>query len=270
MRKGDDRISEKQAETNLAEPAGAASGTASETNDAGLETGTESGTGIGWRIVSVLRTVFVYLLAIGIIVGAVLFAADRSPQKSLFGYRYYTVLTPSMTPTYDAGDMVFVKVLSAEEKAEGIAPGDVITFNPSSDGEAYLTHRVTEVLPDYQGTGVTCFRTKGDANNTEDAFLIDQNRVIGTVRFGIPKLGDAVRFVQLRWYFVAGLIVLLGIFFRLLRLYFAPPDSKEPDTSDTANETGKHADMIQQGAGEEAASGKGSSQDADSQEPRNG
>jgi signal peptidase len=240
------------------------------TDDAGLETGT----GIGWRIVSVLRTLFVYLLAIGIIVGAVLFAADRSPQKSLFGYRYYTVLTPSMTPTYETGDMVFVKVLSAEEKAEDIAPGDVITFNPSSDSEAYLTHRVTEVLPDYQGTGVTCFRTKGDANNTEDAFLIDQNRVIGTVRFGIPKLGYVVRFVQLRWYFVAGLIVLLGIFFRLLRLYFAPPDSEEPDTTetsgDTVNETDAKTNMIQQGTGEEDASGKGSSRNADAQESRNG
>ena len=239
MRKGDDRISEKQAETNLAEPAGAASGTASETNDAGLETGT----GIGWRIVSVLRTVFVYLLAIGIIVGAVLFAADHSPQKSLFGYRYYTVLTPSMTPTYETGDMVFVKVLSAEEKAEDIAPGDVITFNPSSDSEAYLTHRVTEVLPDYQGTGVTCFRTKGDANDSEDAFLIDEARVIGRVKFGVPKLGYIVRFVQLRWYFILPILLLIGVMLRLLRAYFADDEENAEDEADSgSNPTESQAD----------------------------
>ena len=64
--------------------------------------------------------------------------------------------------------MVFVKI----EDADNINVGDVITFNPSSDGEAYLTHRVIEKMPDYQGSGTTCFKTKGDANDSEDTFLI--------------------------------------------------------------------------------------------------
>ena len=86
-----------------------------------------------------------------------------------------------MEPAYSVGDMVFVKI----ENADNINVGDVITFNPSSDGNAYLTHRVVEKLPDYQGTGVTCFKTKGDANDSDDSFLIDESRVVGTVKFGI-------------------------------------------------------------------------------------
>lgn len=165
---------------------------------------------------SIVRTIFVYLLALTIIVGAALFAADKSPSKSFFGYRYYTMLTPSMLPAFDSGDMVFVRVMSADQ----IEIGDVITFHPSSDGAAYLTHRVVEKYPNYQGTGVTCFRTKGDNNDTKDSFLIDEERVIGKVQFSIPKLGTVIRFIQLRWYFILPLFALIFVFFALMKKYF--------------------------------------------------
>ncbi len=174
----------------------------------------------GYRVFLVVRTIFVYLLAAGIIIAALLFAASNSPNKSLFGYRYYTILTPSMEPAYNVGDMVFVKITNADN----INVGDAITFNPSQDSEAYLTHRVAEKLTDYQGTGVTCFRTKGDANDSEDSFLIDEERVIGVVKLGIPKIGYIVRFVQLRWYFVVPLVILIFVFFKLIGIYFAPDE----------------------------------------------
>lgn len=173
-------------------------------------------TGSGYRIFSVVRTIFVYLLALVILIAAAFFAADRSPTKSLFGFRYYTVLTDSMVPEFRSGDMVFVKITDADK----IEKGDIITFNPSSDSEAYLTHRVTDKLTNYEGTGVTCFRTKGDANDSEDSFLIDEGRVIGTVQFHMPKLGLVIRFIQLRWFFVVPLIILLFIFFALMKRYF--------------------------------------------------
>jgi signal peptidase len=169
----------------------------------------------GSKAISVVRSIFIYLLALAIIIAAILFAVNKSPQKSLFGYRYYTVLTPSMEPELSVGDLVIVKLCDSDE----IAVSDVITFNPSSETDAYLTHRVTECLPDYQGTGVTCFRTKGDANDTEDAFLLDSSRLIGKVSFHIPKLGYIIRFVQLKWYFVVPLVIMIFVFFELMRVY---------------------------------------------------
>lgn len=168
-------------------------------------------------ILNVIRTVLVYLFAIAIVVSAIFFAMDKSPQKSVFGFRYYTILTPSMEPAYSVGDVVIVKLANADE----INTGDVITFNPSSDSNAYLTHRVTEKIPNYEGTGVTCFRTKGDSNNTEDSFLIDSSRVIGKVSFSVPKIGYAIRFVQLRWYFVLPLAVMLIVLLKLIKVYFS-------------------------------------------------
>ncbi|MBR1393053.1 MAG: signal peptidase I [Ruminococcus sp.] len=186
-------------------------------------------TGTGLKVLQIVRRVFIYLLSAGVIIAALLFAASNSPNKSLFGYRYYTVLTPSMEPTYSVGEMVFVKL----EKADNINVGDVITFNPSSGSESYLTHRVAEKYTDYQGSGVTCFRTKGDANDTKDQFLIDESRVIGVVKLGIPLLGYIVRFVQLRWYFVLPLIVLIFVFFKLLGMYLAPPPEGESSAGGT-------------------------------------
>lgn len=183
----------------------------------------EASTGGG--ILELIRTIFVYILSIGIVIAALMFAANRSPDKSLFGYRYYTVLTDSMRPAFQTGDMVIVQI----RNADSINVGDVITFNPSNDSDAYLTHRVTEKIDNYEGTGVTCFRTKGDANNAEDSFLIDEDRVIGTVQLHIPKLGVVVRFIQLRWYFVLPLIVLIFIFFHLMGIYLSSDDEDEED-----------------------------------------
>lgn len=170
----------------------------------------------GYKVMVWIRTAFVYIFCIAIVIGAVLFAADKSPQKSIFGYRYYTVLTPSMEKALSVGDMVIVKLGNADE----IEIGDIITFNPSSDSDAYLTHRVTKKLQDYEGSKVTCFVTKGDANETEDSFLIDSSRIVGKVVFSIPKLGYIVRFIQLKWYFVIPLVVMLFVLFELLRMYF--------------------------------------------------
>ncbi|MBQ8133967.1 MAG: signal peptidase I [Clostridia bacterium] len=187
------------------------------------------------RVFNVLSTVFVYLLAACILIGAVLFAFNASPTKSIFGYRYYTVLTPSMSPSYEVGDVVFVHI----EDSDTINEGDVITFNPSADSEAYLTHRVTEKIENYEGTGVTCFRTKGDANDSEDSFLIDEEKVIGKVVFGIPKLGYIIRFVQLRWYYIAAITAMIVVFIYLLKRYFKAEDDDDDRMPEAAGGAGE-------------------------------
>ena len=198
-----------------------------------VESGQNETPSTGYRVFRIIRTVFIYVLAAVIIIAALMFAASVNPSKSLFGYRYYTVLTPSMEPAYSVGDMVFVKI----ESADNINVGDVITFNPSSDGGAYLTHRVVEKLPDYQGSGTTCFKTKGDANDSEDTFLIDEERVIGVVRFKVPIMGYVVRFVQMRWYFIVPIIALIFVFFKLMGIYLA--SSKKKAIEETASENGE-------------------------------
>jgi signal peptidase len=204
--------------------------------------------GLG-EVMNRIKKSLIYLIAAGILIAAVIFAVSRNPQKSFFGYRFYTVLTPSMEPELSVGDMVVVKLSEADD----IQVGDVITFNPSSDSDAYLTHRVTQKLTDYEGSGVTCFITKGDANDDEDGFILDSSRVIGTVNYHIPKLGYVIRFIQLRWYFVVPLIIMLIVLIELLKYYFRQDVGAENDASastpeiaiDTASssENGENEDL---------------------------
>lgn len=229
---------------------------------------------IGAKVFGIAFDVFVYLLAAAILFGAILFAFSTSPDKALFGYRYYTVLTGSMSPTYKVGDMIFVKLSEDSE----INVGDVITFNPSQDSDAYLTHRVSEKLENYEGTGVTCYRTKGDANDVGDSFLIDSSRVIGKVTFGIPGLGYVVRFVQLRWYLIIPVAVMIGVFFLLLKRYFllgkdddGDGDGKKKRVKKSASTSGagnNTSDEEAKGADEGAETGEaafGSSDEAKSE-----
>jgi signal peptidase len=189
-----------------------------------MDTTRKGGKSILYRIFLIFKSIFIYLISISIVVGAVLFVTDNSPQKSLFGYRYYTVLTGSMEPSFAVGDMVIVRLANADD----INVGDIITFNPSSDSDAYLTHRVVQKFENYENTNMTCFKTQGDANNTEDAFLIESTRVIGTVVFSVPKLGYIVRFVQLKWYFVLAFAILICIFFKLMGYYFSLSSNANP------------------------------------------
>jgi signal peptidase len=204
------------------------------------------------KVFDILFTVFVYLMSAAILVGAVLFSFSTTPDKSVFGYRYYTVLTPSMSPTYEVGDMIFVKISKPEE----INVNDVITFNPSQDSDAYLTHRVIEKYDDYQGTGVICFRTKGDANDSEDSFLIDGERVIGKVTFGIPVLGFVVRFVQMRWYIILPIVIMIAVFLQLLKRYFSMSDDETDEAESDNSNDGCESETKVSGAEEENPEGE--------------
>jgi signal peptidase len=165
------------------------------------------------KTVELISDILFYLLLVAILAGAVMFASSKAPGKSLFGYRYYDVLTGSMEPTYHVGDLIFVRVTDAS----GINVGDPVTFNPGATDDSYLTHRVVEKIEDYQGTGVTCFRTRGDANETDDPFVIDASRMIGVVKLRIPVIGYVVKFVQVHYIMVIIFIILFSVFFTLLR-----------------------------------------------------
>lgn len=179
---------------------------------------------VGAKIFDIAFTVFVYLLAVVILLGAIIFAFNTSSDKSLFGFRYYNVITPSMEPKYKVGDVVFVKVCGADE----VDVDDVITYNPdANDRRTYLTHRVVKKYTEEDGT--VCFITKGDANKTSDAAPIDEGRLIGKVTFGVPKLGYIIEFVRAKWYFIVIIAILIGVFFKLLKHYFMMGKEEDDD-----------------------------------------
>lgn len=103
----------------------------------------------------------------------------------------YVVLSSSMSPSIQAGDVVLVDDVSPSE----IKTGDVITFEPPAghaEGDAErVTHRVVEVIERDDGL---YFRTQGDANEDPDQQLVPAENVVGRVAFTIPKIGYVIQF----------------------------------------------------------------------------
>ncbi|MFC7130198.1 signal peptidase I [Haloferax chudinovii] len=106
----------------------------------------------------------------------------------------YTVLSGSMSPTFDAGDVVVVRDVPPAD----ISAGDIITYREAGgaitdERTDRVTHRVVAV--DRSGDSPV-FRTKGDANEDVDSDPVTADRVVGRVWFHVPYLGLAAQFVQ--------------------------------------------------------------------------
>lgn len=106
----------------------------------------------------------------------------------LLNIKMYTVLSGSMEPEYPTGSLIFVKPAVTSE----LEDGDVITYMLSETTIA--THRIVSVEND--GDGTLSFRTKGDANEIEDAKPVLEENVIGTPVFTIPELGFFMNKIQ--------------------------------------------------------------------------
>lgn len=106
----------------------------------------------------------------------------------LFGYKFYNVLTGSMSPTINPGSLIIVKKMDSNE----INEGDIITFKGSSTSNL-TTHRVVEVI---EKNNNIKFQTKGDANDVLDPMLVDEGLLIGKVILDIPYMGKVMSFIN--------------------------------------------------------------------------
>ena len=126
-----------------------------------------------------------------------------------FGYKFYDILTGSMSPTINPGSLIIVKEIDDKE----INEGDIITFKGNSTSDV-TTHRVVEVIEESEGIK---FQTKGDANDVLDPILINGNLLVGKVVFNIPYIGKLMSFInQYRVVIVILIIVYLcfGMFYK--------------------------------------------------------
>ncbi len=131
-----------------------------------------------WNIFTTILVVLVAILAL-LLVGV-----------RLVGLQVFTVLSGSMEPVYHTGSLIYVKEVDYQELKEG----DVITFMLNESTVA--THRIVGVVPDEEDSSVLRYRTKGDANASEDGKLVHYKNIIGTPVFSVPYLGYLAEFVQ--------------------------------------------------------------------------
>jgi signal peptidase I len=106
----------------------------------------------------------------------------------LLGYRTMTMLTASMAPEIDPGDVTVVTPIAISEVTEGM----VITYHKPVDDRSLVTHRVVSVETGPDGS--VQIQTKGDANDAIDpwtATLLGDTAY--EVRAVIPELGHLIQ-----------------------------------------------------------------------------
>lgn len=95
---------------------------------------------------------------------------------SFFDFRMFTVVSQSMTPKYDIGDVL----ISKETDPSKIKEDDVISYLGQYGDFAgkVITHRVVDV--EKREDGKYYVRTKGDANIVEDP-IVTEDQLYGVV-----------------------------------------------------------------------------------------
>ena len=115
---------------------------------------------------------------------------NKDAVPDVGGWFPLIVLTDSMLPVIESGDLIVCHTTDAEE----VAVGDVISFfDPAGNGTSIVTHRVVEVLDE---NGALMFRTRGDNNNVDDKVLVGAQDLVGTYKTRIPGAGNVALFMQ--------------------------------------------------------------------------
>jgi signal peptidase I len=124
----------------------------------------------------------------GIVGLAVLAFLVLAVGPHLLGYRTLTMLTSSMSPEIDPGDVVVVTPIEVSEVTEGM----VITYHQPVEDHSVVTHRVVSVRAGDDGS--VQVRTKGDANTAIDPWTAAlEGDTAYQLRVVIPELGHVIQ-----------------------------------------------------------------------------
>jgi signal peptidase I len=119
---------------------------------------------------------------------AVLIFAVLAVGPHMLGYRTMTMLTASMAPEIDPGDVTIVTPIAISELTEGM----VITYHKPIEDHSLVTHRVVSV--ETAANGTVTVQTKGDANEAIDPWTATlEGDTAYEVRAVIPELGHLIQ-----------------------------------------------------------------------------
>ena len=127
----------------------------------------------------------------GVMGAAVLAFLLLAVGPHVFGYRTMTMLTDSMAPEIESGDITVVTAIDVTDVTEGM----VLTYHmPVGDG-SLVTHRVVSV--EHAADGSVQVRTKGDANAEIDPWTATlEGDTAYQLRAVVPELGHLVTLLR--------------------------------------------------------------------------
>jgi len=160
----------------------------------------------------IFNIIFWVLLAIvALYTILVLTSSQDQNQTTFFGVQGLTVQSNSMSPTFDEGDMIFIRT---NFEIADLQVDDVITYLMivnTTDGPVtvYNSHRIVEITVI---DGAYWFTTKGDNNASNDASPVFQTDIVGIWNGSVwtnvgPSIDGIVSFVKSPTGFLLFLVV---------------------------------------------------------------
>lgn len=129
----------------------------------------------------IIRSALLRGITLLVVVAAALLAVGAAA-----GLRPLIVLTGSMRPAIEPGDLVVARQMPADQ----IERGQIVTFaRPGRPGET-LTHRVVKVTD--KGPGHRAVVTRGDANDRGERWTIARDGTVGRYLLKVPDAGRLV------------------------------------------------------------------------------
>ncbi|RNB87763.1 signal peptidase I [Brevibacillus fluminis] len=147
------------------------------------------GKGAGRVKRTLLRQVISGVLLVFVLVNLLFYTSAKWNADHMPGvakWRFLSVLTGSMEPTLQAGDLIVVERYGTTEPR----PGEIVTFWEDQAHQSVITHRIVQRL--HNGY----LQTKGDANVVKDGGWTAPDRVVGRMVAVIPHLASIYHFLQ--------------------------------------------------------------------------
>ena len=142
--------------------------------------------------------VFGLIICLSVFVLTLRFLGD---SPSVFGYSFYYVLTESMEPEINSGDMILGKYT----EPENLRVGDIVTYvgDTGTFKDKIITHQIIEIDGDI-------VVTKGVANEDPDP-AIYSSQILSKFVATIPVAGDIFSVINSKLGFIFLIVTPLGL-----------------------------------------------------------
>ncbi len=165
------------------------------------------------KVLKLIVDIFLVFVIISAgIYALITFTSKKDGIPNIFGYSPFSIITPSMEPTLNVGDIAICKKIDNNTE---IKQGDIISFKTTIQGQnVIVTHRVVQVI-ELDDKSVV-YSTKGDNNDVSDANTITRDDIVGIyVNKKIILLGYFLTFITNKYAFLFLVIVPLAVLFIL-------------------------------------------------------
>ncbi len=180
---------------------------------------------ITFKLFKALCTIFLIFVLIVILV------QKFFNNKSIAGYRLFSVASESMKEEYSIGDIIVIK----EEDASNLKVGDDVTYlgNKSNLSGLIITHRIISIRKEGNDYFYT---TKGTSNESEDP-EISYSQIYGKVFYKTVVFSYIGRLMSNVYsYYVLSTLVGLYVSYQIVKIKFDDEDNDDEDEKEKASD----------------------------------